>query len=194
MPKSNARSSNLQPCAEHSKRIVGFLLTMILTLPRTQAPLLPATGCWPVSSLAFLQPPLWRVRADVEHDETLPGRSGATSARVATPEWMAVGAAAWVAMWTWKTPLKARPLPLKPLQEGQPQRRFGPATQRPRGAGQGVYRPERCPARHRRQTAANWRRRQHRARAGAGAGAGASLHISHACSILRHPTLTGVTS
>ena len=44
---------------------------MILTLPRTQAPLLPHSGCWPVSSLAFLQPPLWRVRADVEHDETL---------------------------------------------------------------------------------------------------------------------------
>lgn len=44
---------------------------MILTLPRTQAPLLPHSGCWPVSSLSFLQPPLWRVRADVEQDETV---------------------------------------------------------------------------------------------------------------------------
>jgi predicted NUDIX family phosphoesterase len=44
---------------------------MILTIPRTQAPRLPESGCWPVSNLDFMQPPLWRVRAEVEHDETL---------------------------------------------------------------------------------------------------------------------------
>lgn len=43
----------------------------ILTLPRTQAPSLPESGCWPVANLDFLKPPLWRQRAEVEHDETL---------------------------------------------------------------------------------------------------------------------------
>lgn len=43
----------------------------ILTLPRTQAPSLPESGCWPIANLDFLQPPLWRLRAEVEHDETL---------------------------------------------------------------------------------------------------------------------------
>lgn len=43
---------------------------MILTIPRLQAPALPETGCWPVTTLAFLQPPLWRIRAEVEHDES----------------------------------------------------------------------------------------------------------------------------
>ena len=44
---------------------------MILTLPRSQAPPLPQAGCWPVTHLDFMRPPLWRVRAEVEHDESL---------------------------------------------------------------------------------------------------------------------------
>jgi len=44
----------------------------ILTIPRHQAPALPATGaCWPVADLAFWQPPRWCERAPAEHDETL---------------------------------------------------------------------------------------------------------------------------
>ena len=43
----------------------------ILTLPRVQAPPLPETGCWPIAALDFMQPPIWRVRAEVEHDENL---------------------------------------------------------------------------------------------------------------------------
>ena len=35
------------------------------------APPLPACGCWPVTHLDFMQRPLWRVRAEVEHDESL---------------------------------------------------------------------------------------------------------------------------
>lgn len=46
-------------------------MTHILTFSRTQAPVLPESGCWPVASLDFMQPPLWRSRAQVEHDETL---------------------------------------------------------------------------------------------------------------------------
>ena len=69
---------------------------MILIIPRPQAGRLPASGCWPIASLAFLLPPLWRARAEVEHDEALlqpiayllcavpPGRFGATSAQGAT--------------------------------------------------------------------------------------------------------------
>lgn len=44
---------------------------MILTIPRVQAPRLPESGCWPVANLDFMQPPLWRLRAEVEHDENL---------------------------------------------------------------------------------------------------------------------------
>ncbi|MEO6319732.1 MAG: NUDIX domain-containing protein [Polaromonas sp.] len=44
---------------------------MILTLPRPQAPPLPESGCWPIATLDFMQPPLWRARPEVEHDETL---------------------------------------------------------------------------------------------------------------------------
>lgn len=44
---------------------------MILTIPRTQAPSLPESASWPVAALDFMQPPLWRARAEVEHDETL---------------------------------------------------------------------------------------------------------------------------
>ncbi|MBH2042544.1 MAG: NUDIX domain-containing protein [Comamonadaceae bacterium] len=43
----------------------------ILTLPRLQAPSLPQSGCWPVTTLDFMHPPLWRVRAEVEQDESL---------------------------------------------------------------------------------------------------------------------------
>lgn len=43
----------------------------ILTIPRSQAPALPEAACWPVESLGFMHPPLWRERAQVEHDETL---------------------------------------------------------------------------------------------------------------------------
>jgi predicted NUDIX family phosphoesterase len=44
---------------------------MILTLPRTQAPALPESGCWSIDHLRFLQvqAPLWQIRADVEHNE-----------------------------------------------------------------------------------------------------------------------------
>lgn len=42
---------------------------MILTIPRTQAPALPESGCWPVADLGFIQPPVWQARADAEHDE-----------------------------------------------------------------------------------------------------------------------------
>jgi predicted NUDIX family phosphoesterase len=44
---------------------------MILTISRHQAPALPEAGCWPITDLAFMNPPLWRERALVEHDETL---------------------------------------------------------------------------------------------------------------------------
>ena len=44
---------------------------LILTIPRPQAPNLPHAGCWPVADLGFMNPPLWRERALVEHDETL---------------------------------------------------------------------------------------------------------------------------
>lgn len=44
---------------------------LILTLPRPQAPPLPESGCWPVANLDFLHPPLWRLRAEVEHDESV---------------------------------------------------------------------------------------------------------------------------
>ena len=43
----------------------------ILTIPRPQAPPLPGTGCWLIAALDFLQSPLWRERAEVEHDESL---------------------------------------------------------------------------------------------------------------------------
>ena len=43
----------------------------ILTIPRPQAGPLPETGCWPVASLDFMQPPVWKPRAEVEHDEAL---------------------------------------------------------------------------------------------------------------------------
>jgi predicted NUDIX family phosphoesterase len=41
----------------------------ILTLPRTQAPALPESGCWPVPNLDFLQAAVWQSRATAEHDE-----------------------------------------------------------------------------------------------------------------------------
>ncbi len=43
---------------------------MILTIPRTQLPALPESGCWAVTDLAFLQHALWQPRANIEHDET----------------------------------------------------------------------------------------------------------------------------
>lgn len=45
--------------------------SMILTIPRPQAPALPEAACWPVADLGFMHPPQWRERAQVEHDETL---------------------------------------------------------------------------------------------------------------------------
>jgi len=41
----------------------------ILTLPRTCAPKLPKSGCWPLPSLDFLQHTQWHSRAQAEHDE-----------------------------------------------------------------------------------------------------------------------------
>lgn len=43
----------------------------ILTIPRTAAPALPFEGCWAWNDFASLPPPLWRERAEVEHDESL---------------------------------------------------------------------------------------------------------------------------
>ena len=43
----------------------------ILTLPRTVSPTLPLEGCWAWDDFASLPPPLWRERAEVEHDESL---------------------------------------------------------------------------------------------------------------------------
>lgn len=44
---------------------------MILTIPRPQAPALPAAACWPMTDLGFMHPPQWHERALVEHNETL---------------------------------------------------------------------------------------------------------------------------
>ena len=41
----------------------------ILVIPRHQAPPLPEANCWAVSDFSFFHPPLWRARAEVEHDE-----------------------------------------------------------------------------------------------------------------------------
>ena len=41
----------------------------ILTLPRSQAPALPESGCWPIQSLDFLQAAQWQSRKRVEQDE-----------------------------------------------------------------------------------------------------------------------------
>jgi len=41
----------------------------ILTIPRTCAPKLPKSGCWPLPSLDFLQHAQWHIRAQAEHDE-----------------------------------------------------------------------------------------------------------------------------
>ena len=41
----------------------------ILAIPRTQAPQLPLEGCWPSLNFSFIDPPQWRERAEVEHDE-----------------------------------------------------------------------------------------------------------------------------
>jgi len=41
----------------------------ILTLPRTQAPALPESGCWSADKLDFLSPPYWQSRQVAEHDE-----------------------------------------------------------------------------------------------------------------------------
>lgn len=43
--------------------------TEILTIPRTQTPTLPESGCWSATALDFLQPPLWQPRTAVEQDE-----------------------------------------------------------------------------------------------------------------------------
>ncbi len=44
---------------------------MILTIPRTHAPALPPSACWPVAHLDFLRTPVWRERGEVEYDESL---------------------------------------------------------------------------------------------------------------------------
>ncbi len=41
----------------------------ILAIPRQQAPTMPEAGCWAVTDLNFLFPPLWRSRPELEHDE-----------------------------------------------------------------------------------------------------------------------------
>jgi predicted NUDIX family phosphoesterase len=41
----------------------------ILTLPRSQAPALPPSGCWAVTDLDFLQHAQWQERAQAEHNE-----------------------------------------------------------------------------------------------------------------------------
>lgn len=46
-------------------------LALILVIPRFRALGLPEASCWPVADLGFINPPLWRERAQVEHDETL---------------------------------------------------------------------------------------------------------------------------
>lgn len=46
-------------------------MPLILTIPRTQAPRLPESGCWPVTNLDFMRLPQWSARAQVEHDESL---------------------------------------------------------------------------------------------------------------------------
>ena len=38
----------------------------ILTISRSQTPALPEAGCWPVTSLDFMQPPLWRKHGHVD--------------------------------------------------------------------------------------------------------------------------------
>lgn len=43
----------------------------ILVIPRHQAPPLPEANCWAVSDFSFFHPPLWRARAEVEHDESV---------------------------------------------------------------------------------------------------------------------------
>jgi predicted NUDIX family phosphoesterase len=43
----------------------------ILVIPRHQAPRLPEADCWAVSDFSFFHPPLWRPRAEVEHDESV---------------------------------------------------------------------------------------------------------------------------
>lgn len=55
----------------HSRVVNDFCLpdTVILTLPRTQAPTLPPSGCWAVSDLNFLQHAHWQQRASVEHND-----------------------------------------------------------------------------------------------------------------------------
>jgi predicted NUDIX family phosphoesterase len=44
-------------------------MTHILTLPRTQAPALPESGCWPIENLRFMEPPHWQARQLAEHNE-----------------------------------------------------------------------------------------------------------------------------
>ena len=63
-------SKSSQTNSEQSDGI-GQSVPTILTFARAQCGPLPESGCWPASSLAFIQTPLWRVRAEVEHDETL---------------------------------------------------------------------------------------------------------------------------
>ena len=46
-------------------------MPLILTLPRTHSPALPLAGCWAWNDFASLPTPLWRERAEVEHDESL---------------------------------------------------------------------------------------------------------------------------
>jgi len=43
----------------------------ILSIPRTDAVALPLEGCWAWDDFASLPEPLWRERAEVEHDESL---------------------------------------------------------------------------------------------------------------------------
>lgn len=45
-------------------------MPLILTVPRPQAPALPAQGCWAVADWAFLAHATWLERDQAEHDET----------------------------------------------------------------------------------------------------------------------------
>jgi len=44
-------------------------MSLILTIPRHQAPALPESGCWAIDHLRFLQPAHWQSRTMVEHNE-----------------------------------------------------------------------------------------------------------------------------
>ena len=46
-------------------------MPLILALPRADLPPLPLEGCWPMADWATWPAPVWRERAEIEHDESL---------------------------------------------------------------------------------------------------------------------------